>query len=233
MAEPHDKSDRKRKYEPVNRCTAKNRQGNRCGRPSAPGAVVCRNHGGAAPQTVAKAKRRLEEAADRMASRLLGLAENDLKDGTKVGAYVQLGAVTAALDRAGVVEQKQLAVEVTAKPFEDVFSALVGGSRSEYSASVGTPDPDPLPAPEPPSLLDVLDVEVVPERDDTELSDAVADDDEHQAEGPGRETLGNEPLALPGGKPGYLDTETALSQARAANAKRQPMRRRSFSNPWN
>lgn len=226
MAEPHDKSDPKRKYEPVNRCTAKNRQGNRCGRPSVPGAVVCRNHGGLAPQTVAKARQRLSEAADRMAARLIGLAENDLDDGTKVGAYVQLGAVTAALDRAGVIEQKQTDVTVTVKPFEDVFSALVGGSRSDYRASVGVPDPDPLSAPEPPSLLDVLDVEVVPDHDDTELSGAGAGDDEHQAEEPGRETLGNAPLALPGGKPGYLDTETALSMAREANAKRQPMRRR-------
>ena len=75
-------------------------------------------------------------------------------------------------------------------------------------------------------LLDVLDVEVVPDHDDTELSGARADDDEHQAEEPGRETLGDAPMALPGGKPGYLDTETALSQARAANAKRHESQRR-------
>ena len=190
------------------------------------GMEVCRMHGGATTASKNAARRRLDAAADRMAARLLGLAENSLDDGTKVGAYVQLGAVTAALDRAGVVEQKQLAVEVTAKPFEDVFSALVGGSRSEYRASVGRPDPDPLPAPDPPSLLDVLDVEVVPDHDDTELSGARADDDEHQAEEPGRETLGDAPMALPGGKPGYLDTETALSQARAANAKRHESQRR-------
>ena len=211
---------------PDRRCTAHKKTGERCKNASRAGQAVCGYHGGKAGHSLKAARDRLEAAADRLTERLIGLAENSLDDGTKVGAYVQLGAVTAALDRAGVVEQKQLAVEVTAKPFEDVFSALVGGSRSDYRASVGRPDPDPLSSSEPPSLLDVLDVEVVPDHDDTEVSCARADDDEHQAEEPGRETLGNAPLALPGGKPGYLDTETALSQARAANAKRHETRRR-------
>lgn len=191
------------------------------------GQSVCRSHGGAAPQTVAKAKRRLEEAADRMASRLLGLAENDLKDGTKVGAYVQLGAVTAALDRAGVVEPKQTDVTVTVKPYEQVIDSLVGGSRADYRRSIGHPDPEPLPAPVS-ARADVLDVDVVPDDDDDNSELSPTGQGEHQAAGleTATESLGNSRLALPGGKPGYLDTETALSQARAANAKRQKTRRR-------
>lgn len=41
------------------RCTATNRQGNRCGKPPILGGYVCRMHGGAAPQVIFKAKERL------------------------------------------------------------------------------------------------------------------------------------------------------------------------------
>lgn len=43
------------------RCKATNRQGKRCGRWPYPGATVCRNHGGAAPQVIRKADQRLRE----------------------------------------------------------------------------------------------------------------------------------------------------------------------------
>lgn len=42
-----------------NRCTATNRQGNRCGKAPIPGGSVCRMHGGGAPQVKAKAAERL------------------------------------------------------------------------------------------------------------------------------------------------------------------------------
>lgn len=42
-----------------NRCTATNRQGNRCGKAPIPGGTVCRMHGGGAPQVKAKALERL------------------------------------------------------------------------------------------------------------------------------------------------------------------------------
>ena len=41
------------------RCTATNRQGSRCGKWAIQGGTVCRNHGGAAPQVILKAKERL------------------------------------------------------------------------------------------------------------------------------------------------------------------------------
>lgn len=42
-------------------CTATNRQGSQCGKSAIPGGEVCRLHGGAAPQTMAKARLRLAE----------------------------------------------------------------------------------------------------------------------------------------------------------------------------
>lgn len=44
------------------RCTAKRRDGRRCGNWSIRGGFVCRMHGGAAPQVRAKARARLEAA---------------------------------------------------------------------------------------------------------------------------------------------------------------------------
>lgn len=44
------------------RCTAKNRQGGRCGLAAVPGATVCGRHGGRAPQVTAAAARRLATA---------------------------------------------------------------------------------------------------------------------------------------------------------------------------
>lgn len=41
------------------RCTATNRQGKRCGRWPIQGGRVCKNHGGGAPQVIAKAQERL------------------------------------------------------------------------------------------------------------------------------------------------------------------------------
>lgn len=46
------------------RCKATNRQGNRCGKPPILGGVVCRMHGGAAPQVMEAAKARIERLAD-------------------------------------------------------------------------------------------------------------------------------------------------------------------------
>lgn len=51
------------------KCKAKNRQGKPCGRWAVPGADVCRFHGGAAPQVLAAAQRRLQKAE---AEKLLG-----------------------------------------------------------------------------------------------------------------------------------------------------------------
>lgn len=76
-------------------CSAHSRSGQQCRKPKVPGTTVCRNHGGAAPQTVAKARERLLAAADPAATKLVALVRS--KD-----EQVALRAATAVLDRVGL-----------------------------------------------------------------------------------------------------------------------------------
>lgn len=59
--------------DPKRRCTARNRQGKQCGNPPVPGALVCRRHGGAAPQVQEAGLRRIAVAEARLAAETLGL----------------------------------------------------------------------------------------------------------------------------------------------------------------
>lgn len=77
------------------KCRAHNRSGKQCRHYKVPGAEVCRSHGGAAPQTVAKARERLMAAADPAAMKLVKLTRS--KD-----ENVALRAATAVLDRVGI-----------------------------------------------------------------------------------------------------------------------------------
>lgn len=228
-------------------CAARSKQsGERCKKSPMPGSNVCRVHGGSAPQVKAAARRRLEEASERMAERLLGLAENTLDDGTKVGAYVQLGAVTAALDRAGIVEQKQLNVEVTAKPYESLLADVEGGSRDAYRRSIDDPRAGELPPaiehtnrpggpPTEPTGVRVLGetfdgslvIDVDQADDDAdETTEAQAHDDATEAHKRATESLAN--VVTPATTvQGYLPSDDAREQVAEANrAYRHRMTRR-------
>jgi hypothetical protein len=101
------------------------------------GGNVCRAHGGAAPQTKAKAQRRLQQAADVLVQRLLSFA----LDG-KVADPVALQAIRDVLDRAGL-NPKQL-VEVEVQPWERIYAGIAAISREESLAlSGGQPNPEP------------------------------------------------------------------------------------------
>src|SRR5690606_7900081 len=79
-------------------CAAHKRDGSGqpCRKPAMKGATVCASHGGSAPQVRAAAQRRLLEAADPVAARLVHLALNS--DDEKV----QLAACRDLLDRVAV-----------------------------------------------------------------------------------------------------------------------------------
>lgn len=82
------------------RCTAHNRQGNRCGRRPIPGGAVCVSHGGAAPAVQAKAKQRLLAALDPAAAELVRIAREGKDEGVRVRAIREI------LDRAGLPREE-------------------------------------------------------------------------------------------------------------------------------
>ena len=88
---------------PAVKCTARKRNGEPCRAMAARGATVCRVHGGSAPQVKAAAKRRLEQALDAAAQRLLGFAfDEDVRD------VIALAAVNGILDRGGLPRSRRL-----------------------------------------------------------------------------------------------------------------------------
>jgi hypothetical protein len=112
-------------------CTARSkRTGKRCKAPSMLGGNVCRAHGGSAPQTRAKAQRRLQQAADVLVQRLLGLAlDGDVPDA------VALQAIRDALDRAGLGAKQ--ALELSAKapaPWEEMMMDFANTSRARHES---------------------------------------------------------------------------------------------------
>lgn len=146
------------------RCTARSkRTGKRCKAPSMLGGNVCRAHGGAAPQTRAKAQRRLAQAADVLVQRLLGLAL-----GGDVPDAIALQAIRDALDRAGLGAKH--ALELSAEPlapWEEMCIDFANTSRARHEALEqlvrrGEALPEVLANPAGP---DIVDAELVPPKD--------------------------------------------------------------------
>jgi hypothetical protein len=101
------------------RCVAHKKNGDRCQRPALLGATVCRSHGGAAGHVRRAAKARLENAADRMAALLLGIAED-----TAMKPETRLAAIKDVLDRAGLSPRQALDVVHEVKKYEQVFDGI-------------------------------------------------------------------------------------------------------------
>ena len=119
---------KKRAYNAKRPCSAhSSRTGEPCRRPAIEGGTVCGTHGGRAPAVKRKARQRLEEASDRLARQLLGIAEGAESEA------VRLAAVKDALDRAGIQAKTAATVEVSVKPWEsvlEVISKIVAGPRN-------------------------------------------------------------------------------------------------------
>lgn len=122
---------------PESTCGAKTSSGSPCRKPPMQGATRCRLHGGASPNSLDAARRRLLAAADPAAARLVDMATNTdkvkVKKVDKDGAVhevevpryddrVQLRAAEAVLDRAGLPRMQAIEhsgeVEVTTRVLE-------------------------------------------------------------------------------------------------------------------
>jgi hypothetical protein len=102
-----------------NQCVAHKKNGERCQKAPILGATVCRFHGGAAGHVKRAARARLENAADRLARQLLGMAEDP-----DTPPAVKLAALRDALDRAGIAARTAMDVSVELKPYEKLFDRL-------------------------------------------------------------------------------------------------------------
>ena len=76
----------------VQKCHARNRQGQQCGNWAIPGGAVCRMHGGASPKVQAAARERLAALVHPAIERLTALLHQD------EDRKVALGAVKLTLD---------------------------------------------------------------------------------------------------------------------------------------
>jgi hypothetical protein len=106
----------------VIRCNATRPNGGRCKREAEDGAVVCDQHGGAAPQVRRRAAERLIMTADRAAENLVRMMED-----TEVSFGVRAKIAQDLLDRAGLIAtQVHQIVPTTEDPvmrfFEGIFS---------------------------------------------------------------------------------------------------------------
>jgi hypothetical protein len=138
------------------RCTARStRTGEPCKRPAMLGGNVCYHHGGNAPQVKAKAQRRLQQAADSLVQRLLGMA----LDG-EVADHVALAAIRDALDRAGMASKQAVEVEVTKAPWEELLGDVAFVTRAQHEA-MKRGEYAPAPQPALPAPADIVDAEVV------------------------------------------------------------------------
>jgi hypothetical protein len=122
----------------VVRCNATRPGGSRCKREAEDGAVVCDQHGGAAPQVRRRAAERLIMTADQAAQMLVKMMED-----TEVPFGVRAKIAQDLLDRAGLVAaQVHKIVPMTDDPimrfFEEAFS--------DPNNWVENPPPDATPA---------------------------------------------------------------------------------------
>lgn len=117
------------------RCKGHKKTGERCRQPALQGTTVCRYHGGAAPHVIAAARARLANAADSMASNLVGLAKSAESEAVRVRA------TEGVLDRVGIGRTTEVQVGPTKmKPYEEIYADIQGGSRAESRARRGIDD---------------------------------------------------------------------------------------------
>jgi hypothetical protein len=122
----------------VTRCNATRPNGSRCKREAEDGAVVCDQHGGAAPQVRRRAAERLIMTADQAAQMLVRMMED-----TEVPFGVRAKIAQDLLDRAGLVAtQVHQIVPTTEDPIMRFFEEAFRDPNNWESNT----QPDPTPA---------------------------------------------------------------------------------------
>lgn len=178
------------------RCTARStRTGEPCKRPSMLGGNVCYHHGGNAPQVKAKAQRRLQQAADALVQRLLGMAlDGDAPD------HVALAAIRDALDRAGLGAKQAVEVSVEPAPWEQLLGDVAHLTKRQHEALKRG---ELLPPP--------------PELPPAEVVEAEFVDDAPEAHPEPHEERADAPGARPNVPPPFADMRTRVSTEEQAD----------------
>jgi hypothetical protein len=124
--------------EHVIRCNGHMVNGGRCKREAEPGSVVCRLHGGAAPQVRKRAAERLIMSADHVSQKLL-----EWLDDPEVPYRVRAEIAQDLLDRAGLIAtQVHQIIPTTEDPVMRFFDGIWRDPENWES----NPPPDPTPA---------------------------------------------------------------------------------------
>jgi hypothetical protein len=124
--------------ETIVRCNGTRPGGGRCKREAEPGAVVCDQHGGAAPQVRRRAAERLIMTADQAAQSLVRMMED-----TEVPFGVRAKIAQDLLDRAGLIATQVHQIIPTT---EDPVMRFFEGIFSDPSNWESNPPPDRMPA---------------------------------------------------------------------------------------
>ena len=124
--------------ETIVRCNGTRPNGSRCKREAEDGAVVCDQHGGAAPQVRRRAAERLIMTADRAAENLVRMMED-----TEVPFGVRAKIAQDLLDRAGLIATQVHQIIPTA---EDPIMRFFEEAFSDPNNWMENPQPDPTPA---------------------------------------------------------------------------------------
>ena len=120
---------------------------------------VCGTHGGRAPQSKRKARQIIDEAQDKAARALLGIAASAENEAVK------LAAVKHVLALGGFNERTAVEVSVRQQPWEElVADGMAFATRAESRAARGLPDDMSALQPATNHAADVIDAEVVYER---------------------------------------------------------------------
>jgi hypothetical protein len=113
-------------------CHGRKKDGTQCLKAPIEGGTVCSKHGGRAPHIKNAARARIENAADRLARQLLGIAMDE-----NAKPEIRLAAIRDALDRAGLSARQAVDVSMELKPYEKLFDRLdrsAGGVDTSVSA---------------------------------------------------------------------------------------------------